>query len=267
MSVISHNLALASPVRLHAHPPSLLPTCVRPHLSVCDPVHALACLLTCKPPQARAHPCMPLHTHARPCSHAHAICTCVLVHVWVRVWCECDVHACVLVLMGVLGGMDEQFCMYEHGSVMHHVHGSMRRNALSSDLEPGARRGGVADRQAGGMATHAPQPQPQPLHTTILTFQRPHALASSSDRPQNWYEYRARLVRRIPSESGHSGALISFNHTKISLAHLKTPKACAGNSASNKRRPQWGLVPPSRPCHVGRRPTSRVASQGPGVST
>jgi hypothetical protein len=88
---------------------------------------------------------MPLHTHARPCSHAHAICTCVLVHVWVWVWCECDVRACVLVLMGVLGGMDEQFCMYEHGSVMRHVHGSMRRNALSSDLEPGARRGGVAD--------------------------------------------------------------------------------------------------------------------------
>ena len=146
--------------------------------------------------------------------------------------------------------------------------GSMRGNAHSSNLEPGARCGGAADRQAGGVATRAPQPQPQPLHhTTILTFQRPRALASSSDRPQNWHEYRARLVRRIPSESGRSGALISFNHTKISLAHLKTPKARAGNSASNKRRPQQGLVPSSRPCHVGGRPTSRAASQGPGGCT
>ena len=146
--------------------------------------------------------------------------------------------------------------------------GSTRRNALRSDLEPGARRGGAADQQAGGVATRAPQPQPQPHHhTTILTFQRPCALASSLDRPQNWHEYRAKLVRRIPSESGRSGALISFDHTKISLAHLKTPKARAGHSGSKKRRPQRGLVPPSRPCHVGRCPTSRVASQGPGIST
>jgi hypothetical protein len=151
---------------------------------------------------------------------------------------------------------------------MRRARGSTRRNALSSDLKPGARRGGAADRQAGGVATRAPQPQPQPHHhTTILTFQRPRALASSSDRPQNRHEYRARLVRWIPSESGRSGALISFNHTKISLAHLKTPKTHAGHSGSNKRCPQRGLVPPSRPCHVGGRPTSRDASQGPGVST
>lgn len=36
----------------------------------------------------------------------------------------------------------------------------MRGNARSSDLEPGARRGGAANRQAGGVAMGGPQ------HTT-----------------------------------------------------------------------------------------------------
>jgi hypothetical protein len=151
---------------------------------------------------------------------------------------------------------------------MRRARGSMRRNAHSSNLKPGARRGGAADRQAGGVATRVPQPQPQPHHhTIILTFQRPRALANSSDRPQNWQDYRARLVRRISSESGRSGALIPLNLTKTTLALLKTLKARAGLSGSNKRRPQRGLVPPSCPCHVGRRPTSRDASQGPGGCT
>jgi hypothetical protein len=151
-------------------------------------------------------------------------------------------------------------------SVMRRARGSTRRSALSSDLEP-ARRGGAADRQAGGVATRAPQPQPQPLHhTIILTFQRPRALANSSDCPQNWQDHRAITLRRISSESGRSGALIPFNLTKPTLGRPKAPKARAGPSGSNKRRPQRGLVPPSRPCHVGGRPTSRDASQGPGVS-
>ena len=153
-------------------------------------------------------------------------------------------------------------------TMMRRACGSMRGNVHSNDLKPRARRGRPADRQAGGVATHAPQPQPQPPHhTTILTFQRPRTLSNSSDRPQNRQEYRARLVRPIASESGRSGALISLNTTKTTLGRLKTPKARAGNSASNKRRPQRGLVPSSRPCHVGRRPTSRVASQGPGECT
>ena len=143
------------------------------------------------------------------------------------------------------------------GTVMRHTRGSTRRNALRSNLEPGARRCGAVDRQAGGVATCTPQPQPQPLHhTTILTFQRPRTLASSSDRPQNWHEYQARLVRRIPSESGHSGALISFNHTKISLAHLKTPKA-HGQFSLKQMTPPMGLSAPKSP--LPRRTTPDVA--------
>jgi hypothetical protein len=149
---------------------------------------------------------------------------------------------------------------------MRRAHGSTRRNALSSDLKPGARRGGAADRQAGGAAMCVPQPQ-QLHHTTILTLHRSRALTILSDQPQTWQEHRATTLRQISSESGRSSALIPLNLTKPTLGRPKAPKARAGPSGSNKRRPQQGLVPPSRPCHVGRRPTSRVASQGPGVST
>jgi hypothetical protein len=149
---------------------------------------------------------------------------------------------------------------------MRRVRGSMRRNVHSSDLKPGARRGGAADRQASGAATRVPQPQ-QLHHTTILTLHRSRTLTILSDQPQTWQKHRATTLRRISSESGRSGALIILNNTNIILVCFKALKTRAGLSGSNKRRPQWGLVPPSRPCHVGQRPTSRDASQGPGVST
>ena len=138
--------------------------------------------------------------------------------------------------------------------------GSTRRNALSSGLEPGAR-------QAGGVATRVPQPQSPPHHHTTSTFQQPCAPSQHSDHLQTQQECQAWVVRPIPSESGRSGALILLNITKSTLALLKTLKMRAGPSGSNKRRPQWGLVPSSRPCHVGRRPTSCAALQGPGECT
>ena len=150
-------------------------------------------------------------------------------------------------------------------ALMRCARGSMRGNAHSSDLKPGARRGGVADRQAGGAATRVPQPQ-QLHHTTILTLHRSRALTILSDQPQTWQEHRTTTLQRISSESGRSGTLIPLNLTKPTLGRPKAPKARAGPSGSNKRRPQRGLVLPSRPCHVGRRPTSRDASQGPGVN-
>jgi hypothetical protein len=149
---------------------------------------------------------------------------------------------------------------------MRHACGSMRGNALCSNFEPGAQRGRAADRQAGGVATRVPQPQPQPHHHTTSAFQRPRAPSQHSDRLQTQQECQAWVVRPIPSESGRSGALILLNNTNIILVCFEAPKARADNSASNKRLPQQGLVPPSRPCHVGGRPTSRDASQGPGVS-
>ena len=134
--------------------------------------------------------------------------------------------------------------------LMRRARGSTRRNALSSDLKPGARCGGAADRQAGGVATSAPQPQPQPLHhTTILIFQQPRALTNSSDCPQNWHEYRARLVRQTPSESGRSRALIPLNHTKTGLGRLKSQdsQGARGPFGLKQTTPPTGLSAPKLP--------------------
>ena len=67
-------------------------------------------------------------------------------------------------------------------ALMRHVRGSMRRNALCSDLEPGARRGGAADRLAGGVAMHMPQPQPHThnsIYTNLSSIACPHHLIGS----------------------------------------------------------------------------------------
>jgi hypothetical protein len=149
---------------------------------------------------------------------------------------------------------------------MRHARGSTRRNALCSNLEPGARRSGPADRQAGGVATRVPQPQPQSHHHTTSTFQRLRAPSQHSNRLQTQQECQAWVVRPIPSESGRSGALIPLNNTNIILVCFRALKTRTGLSGSNKRCPQRGLVPSSRPCHVGGRPTSRDVSQGPGAS-
>jgi hypothetical protein len=143
--------------------------------------------------------------------------------------------------------------------------GSMRRYAPCNDLEPGARPDGAAARQAGGVATCAPQPQPQHYHHTTSTFQRPRAAHQRSDRPQTWLKHRALVVRPLPSESARCASRIALNNTKSDLGSFKALKARAGIPDAHKRRPQWGLVLPSRPCHVGGRPTSRVALQGPGA--
>ena len=112
----------------------------------------------------------------------------------------------------------------------------MHGNAPSSDLEPGARRSGAVAQPAGGVATRDSQPQPH--YTTLLpNSKRPRALATSSDHPQTWPEYRAWAIRWIPSESGRSGALIPLNHTKTVLDSFKALKVRAGIPGSNKRRP------------------------------
>jgi hypothetical protein len=108
-------------------------------------------------------------------------------------------------------------------------------------------------RRSGGVATRVPQPH----HHTTSTFQRPRAPSYPSGRLQTQQEYRALVLRQIPSESGRSCALIFLNITKTSLGLLKTLKARAGDSASNKRLSQQGLVPPRLP--LPRRTTPDVA--------
>ena len=137
---------------------------------------------------------------------------------------------------------------------------------LQLTVEPGAQRSRAVAQPASGVATHNSQPQPH--HTTLLSnFKRPHALASSLDHPQTWPEYRAWAIQLTPSKSGRIGALIPLNHTKTILGCLKPLKTRVGISDSHKCCPQWGLVLPDRPCHIGRCPTSCVELQGPGVGT
>jgi hypothetical protein len=107
----------------------------------------------------------------------------------------------------------------------------------------------------------------KPHHTTILIFLRPRALANTSDRLKTWQKYRAWVVRRNPSDSERTSVLIPLNHTNTILGRLKALKTCAGFSGPTKACPQRGSeVLPGLPYHVGRRPTSCVALQGPGAS-
>ena len=99
-------------------------------------------------------------------------------------------------------------------------------------------------------------------HTTS-TFQRPCAAHQHSDRPQTWLKHQALVVRPLPSESARCASRIALNNTKSNLGSFKALKARAGIPDAHKRHPQWGLVLPSHPCHVGGRPMSHIALQGP----
>jgi hypothetical protein len=148
--------------------------------------------------------------------------------------------------------------------VMRRQCGSMRRYAPCNDLEPGAQPDGVVAWQAGGVATCTPQPQPQHYHHTTSTFQQLRAAHQRSNRPQTWLKHQALVVRPLPSESACCTFWIALNNTKSNLGGFKALKAHAGIPDVHKRRPQWGLVLPSCPCHIGGRPMSCVVLQGPG---
>ena len=140
---------------------------------------------------------------------------------------------------------------------MRRARGSMRGNVHSSDLKPGARRGGAADRQAGGAVTRVPQPQ-QPHHHTTSTFQRPRAPSQHSDRLQTQQECQAWVVRPIPNESGCSSALIPLNNTNIILVCFRALKTRTGLSGSNKQRSPT-TSPTSRTQQLQSRSLTRIA--------
>ena len=75
------------------------------------------------------------------------------------------------------------------------------------------------------------------------------------------------MIRRAHSELERVVARITLNNTKTTLVVFKSLTARADISELYKQLPQVGLVLVRRPCHVGGRPTSRVALQGPGVGT
>ena len=134
--------------------------------------------------------------------------------------------------------------------------GSMCRYAPCNDLEPGARPDRAAARQAGGVATCAPQPQPQHYHHTTSTFQQPRAAHQRSDRPQTWLKHQALVVRPLPSESARCASRIALNNTKSDLGGFKALKA-RGHSRCAQTTPPMGLSTPKPP--LPRRRTPDVA--------
>ena len=140
-------------------------------------------------------------------------------------------------------------------------HGSTRGYAHSEDLETGVRRSGATDRRADRATTSALQP---PLRLTPSS-RRLRAFSARSDRPETRQERRAQVIRRAHSKLERVVARTALNNTKTTLVVFKSLTVCADISGLYKRLPRVGLVLVRRPCHVGGRPTSRVALQGPGV--
>ena len=157
------------------------------------------------------------------------------------------------------GTEDSPYLSWEE--MMRRRRSSTRRYAHSEDLETGVRRSGATDRRADGVTTRALQP---PLRL-IPSFRRPRAFSAHSDRPETWQERRAQVIRRAHSKSERVVARIALNNTKTTLVVFRSLTARVDISELYKRLPQVGLVLVRRPCHVGGRPTSRVALQGPGA--
>ena len=144
---------------------------------------------------------------------------------------------------------------------MHRRRGSTHRYAHSEDLETGVRHSGATDRRADGATTRALQP---PLQL-IPSFRRPCTFSARSDRPETRQEHRAQVIRRAHSESERVVARIALNNTKTTLVVFKSLTAHVDILELYKQLPRVGLVLVCRPCRVGGRPTSHVASQGPGA--
>ena len=138
-------------------------------------------------------------------------------------------------------------------ALMRHRRGSTRGYAHSEDLETGVRRSGATTRAL------------QPPLRLIPSFRWPRAFSAHSDRPETRQERRAQVIRRAHSESERAVAWIALNNTKTTLVVFKSLTARVDISELYKRLPRVGLVLVRCPCHVGGRPTPRVALQGPGA--
>jgi hypothetical protein len=140
---------------------------------------------------------------------------------------------------------------------MRRARGSTRRNALSSGLEPGARHGGAADRQAGGVATRVPQPQPHThnsFHTNLSSIARPHHLIGSpsnsaiiSSKTGTTDPQRIRAQPRLDPPQSHQNRLRSSQDSQ----------GARGPFGLKQTTPPTGLSAPKSP--LPRRRTPNVA--------
>ena len=139
--------------------------------------------------------------------------------------------------------------------LMRHRRGSTRGYVHSKDLEQDVRCSGAMDRRTDRAAKHALQP---PLQL-IPSFRWPHAFSACFDRSETRQERRAQVVQRAHSKSECVVARIAPNNTKTTLVVFKSLTARADISELYKRFSQVGIAQVGCPCHVGGRPTSRIA--------
>ena len=138
-------------------------------------------------------------------------------------------------------------------AVMRRRCGSTRGYAQSDDLEPRAQRSGAPARQAGGVATRVPQPQPHTLntHTNLPSIARPRHLIRS---PSN--------LARIPSICGttHHQRIRAQWHPDPPQSHqnclgqFQGSQGAHGHPRLKQTTPLTGLSAPKSPLPRRRAP-------------
>ena len=106
--------------------------------------------------------------------------------------------------------------------------GSMRGNAPSSDLEPGARRSGAVARPAGGVATRDSQPRPHHPPPQLQVTMRPRHLIGSpsnsariSSMGHTTDPQRIRAQRRPDPPQSHQNCLRQFQGSQGARGHFR----------------------------------------------
>ena len=143
----------------------------------------------------------------------------------------------------------EILCQTPADSLMRHRCGSTCGYAQSDDLGPRARRSGAPARQAGGVATRLPQPQPHTLntHTNLPSIARPrHLIRSPSNLARipsicgTTHPQRIRAQRRPDPPQSHQNCLGQFQGSQGARGHpmLKQTTPLTGLSAPKSPLPR-----------------------------
>ena len=156
-------------------------------------------------------------------------------------------------------------------AVMRRRCGSMCGNAQSDDLEPGARRRGVAARQASGVATRMPQPQPHTLnstHTHLASIARPrHLIRSPSNSARvlsicgTTHPQRIRAQRRPDPPQSHQNCLRQFQGSQGAHRHFRLKQTMPPTRLSVPKSPLSRRTTPNVARHVTR-PKSKYIEIG-----
>ena len=162
-------------------------------------------------------------------------------------------------------------CTIHAPAVMRRRCGSTRGYAQSDDLEPRARHSGAAARQAGGVATCVPQPQPHTLnstHTHLASIARPRhliRLPSNSARVSSicgtTHPQRIRAQRRPDPPQSHQNCLRQFQGSQGARGHFRLKQTMPPTRLSVLKLPLSRRTTPNVARHVAR-PKSKYIEIG-----